>query len=158
IIHDYTREAGVRNLERKITAGVRGVAVKVGGGQAGKTGGTKKDLDPYLGPEIFYNERAERTELPGVAIGLAGAETGGDILFMEAKKMAGKGNLTLTGQLGDVMKESVHAARSYLRARSPSLGIPDSFWETSDIHVHVPAGAIPKDGPSAGVTMVTALC
>jgi ATP-dependent Lon protease len=157
IINDYTREAGVRNLERTITGVVRGVAVEVAEGKTVQTIVKKGDLATYLGPEKFYNEMAERTEVPGVATGLAWTAAGGDILFVEATKMGGKGNLTLTGQLGAVMKESAQAAQSYLRARSPEFGIQDSLWEKHDIHVHVPAGGIPKDGPSAGITMVTAL-
>jgi ATP-dependent Lon protease len=157
IINDYTREAGVRNLERTITGVVRGVAVEVAEGKKAQTIVGKKELSVYLGPEKFYNEVAERTEVPGVATGLAWTAAGGDILFVEATKMGGKGGLTLTGQLGTVMKESAQAAQSYLRARSPEFGIQDSLWEKHDIHVHVPAGGIPKDGPSAGITMVTAL-
>jgi ATP-dependent Lon protease len=157
IITEYTREAGVRNLERTITAAVRGVAVEVAEGKSELTIVGKEDLDRFLGPEKYYNEVAERTEVPGVATGLAWTAAGGDILFIEATKMGGKGALTLTGQLGAVMKESAQAAQSYLRARAPEFGIADSFWEKHDIHVHVPAGGIPKDGPSAGITMVTAL-
>lgn len=157
IIVDYTREAGVRNLERTITSAVRGVAVKVAEGKRDLTVVDQDDLFEFLGPEKFYNEMAQRTDLPGVATGLAWTAAGGDILFIEATKMQGKGGLTLTGQLGSVMKESAQAAQSYLRARSPEFGLPEGFWEKNDIHVHVPAGAIPKDGPSAGVTMITAL-
>jgi ATP-dependent Lon protease len=157
IIVDYTREAGVRNLERTITSAVRGVAVDVAEGKKDLTIVGNAELDKYLGPEKFYNEVAERTEVAGVATGLAWTAAGGDILFVEATKMGGKGNLTLTGQLGAVMKESAQAAQSYLRARAPEFGVADSFWEKHDIHVHVPAGGIPKDGPSAGITMVTAL-
>lgn len=157
IIIDYTREAGVRNLERTITTVVRGVAVDVAEGKAELTVVQKGDLMRFLGPEKFYNEMAQRTDLPGVATGLAWTAAGGDILFIEATKMQGKGGLTLTGQLGSVMKESVQAAQSYLRARSPEFGMTEGFWEKHDIHVHVPAGGIPKDGPSAGVTMITAL-
>jgi ATP-dependent Lon protease len=115
------------------------------------------DLPDMLGPEKFYNETAERTEIPGVATGLAWTAAGGDILFIEATKMSGKGSLTLTGQLGDVMKESAQAALSYLRSKSDTLGIASNFLEKTDIHIHFPAGAIPKDGPSAGVTILTAL-
>jgi ATP-dependent Lon protease len=110
-----------------------------------------------LGPEKFYNETAERTEIAGVATGLAWTAAGGDILFIEATRMAGKGSLTLTGQLGDVMKESAQAALSYLRSNSDTLGIAANFLERTDIHIHFPAGSIPKDGPSAGVTILTAL-
>ena len=157
IIIDYTREAGVRNLERTITAAVRGVAVEVAEGKTDKTVVGTELLSKFLGPEKFYNEMAQRTELPGVATGLAWTAAGGDILFIEATKMAGKGGLKLTGQLGAVMKESAEAAQSYLRARSPEFSLPEKFWEKHDVHVHVPAGGIPKDGPSAGVTMITAL-
>ena len=157
IIVDYTREAGVRNLERTVTSVVRGVAVLGAEGKEEKTVVQKDDLTEYLGPEKFYNEVAQRTEMPGVATGLAWTVAGGDILFIEATKMGGKGGLTLTGQLGNVMKESAQAAQSYLRTRSPEFGLAENFWEKNDIHVHVPAGSIPKDGPSAGVTMITAL-
>ncbi len=157
LIVDYTREAGVRNLERNINAVVRGVAVKVAEGKKELTKVDPADLDEYLGPERFYNEMAERTEVPGVATGLAWTAAGGDILFVEATKMGGKGNLTLTGQLGAVMKESAQAAMSYLRARAPEFGVADSLFEKHDLHVHVPAGGIPKDGPSAGITMIVAL-
>ena len=118
---------------------------------------TEADLPDMLGPEKFWNETAERTEIPGVATGLAWTAAGGDILFIEATKMTGKGSLTLTGQLGDVMKESAQAALSYLRSKSDHLGIPPNFLEKTDIHIHFPAGSIPKDGPSAGVTILTAL-
>ncbi len=157
VIVDYTREAGVRNLERTLTSVVRGVAVKVAEGKEDKTEVEKSDLFEYLGPEKVYNEMAQRTNIAGVATGLAWTAAGGDILFIEATKMMGKGALTLTGQLGSVMKESAQAAQSYLRARSPEFGLSTDFWEKNDIHVHVPAGGIPKDGPSAGVTMITAL-
>jgi ATP-dependent Lon protease len=136
---------------------VRGVAVKVAEGKKELTKVGPNDLDEYLGPEKFYNEVAERTEVPGVATGLAWTAAGGDILFVEATKMGGKGNLTLTGQLGAVMKESAQAAMSYLRARAPEFGVADSLFEKHDLHVHVPAGGIPKDGPSAGITMIVAL-
>jgi ATP-dependent Lon protease len=160
IIMAYTREAGVRNLERRIADVCRAVAVEVASGKLAV--GTKRpvdetDLDDMLGPEKFYNETAERTEIPGVATGLAWTAAGGDILFIEATKMSGKGSLTLTGQLGDVMKESAQAALSYLRSKSDTLGIPANFLEKTDIHIHFPAGSIPKDGPSAGVTILTAL-
>ena len=157
VIVDYTREAGVRNLERTISSVIRGVAVDVAEGKTDKTTVGPDDLEKYLGPEKFYNEMAERTDVPGVSTGLAWTAAGGDILFVEATKMGGKGNLTLTGQLGSVMKESAQAAMSYVRSRGPEFGVPDTFWEKNDLHIHVPAGGIPKDGPSAGVTMVTAL-
>jgi ATP-dependent Lon protease len=160
IIMAFTREAGVRNLERRIADCCRAVAVEVASGKVAV--GTKRtvdegDLAEMLGPEKFYNETAERTEIPGVATGLAWTAAGGDILFIEATRMTGKGSLTLTGQLGDVMKESAQAALSYLRSKADTLGIPANFLEKTDIHIHFPAGAIPKDGPSAGVTILTAL-
>ncbi len=160
IIMAYTREAGVRNLERRIADVCRAVAVEVASGKVGpgsKRTVTEEDLAEMLGPEKFWNETAERTEIPGVATGLAWTAAGGDILFIEATRMAGKGSLTLTGQLGDVMKESAQAALSYLRSKADSLGIPANFLEKTDIHIHFPAGSIPKDGPSAGVTILTAL-
>jgi ATP-dependent Lon protease len=160
IIMAYTREAGVRNLERRIADVCRAVAVEVASGKvaaASKRPVDEADLAEMLGPEKFYNETAERTEIPGVATGLAWTAAGGDILFIEATKMAGKGSMTLTGQLGDVMKESAQAALSYLRSKADNLGIPSNFLERTDIHIHFPAGSIPKDGPSAGVTILTAL-
>ena len=159
IIDSYTREAGVRNLEREIGSVCRGVAVKV----AEDTTRDKEllgadEVREYLGPTKFVSEVADRTAEPGVATGLAWTAVGGDILFIEATRMPGKGKLTLTGQLGDVMKESVTAALSFIRSRAPQLGLETgNFLESTDIHVHVPAGGIPKDGPSAGVTMYTAL-
>ncbi|ABC81480.1 ATP-dependent protease La [Anaeromyxobacter dehalogenans 2CP-C] len=160
IIMAYTREAGVRNLERRIADVCRAIAVEVASGKIGasaKRSIEEADVLEILGPEKFYNETAERTEIAGVATGLAWTAAGGDILFIEATKMPGKGALTLTGQLGDVMKESAQAALSYLRSKSDSLGIPVNFLEKTDLHIHFPAGAIPKDGPSAGVTILTAL-
>jgi ATP-dependent Lon protease len=159
IIDSYTREAGVRNLEREIGSLCRGVAVKVAEGSA-KTKEVigNADVPEYLGPTKFVSEVADRTSEPGVATGLAWTSVGGDILFIEATRMPGKGKLTLTGQLGDVMKESVTAALSFIRSRAPQLGLEaGNLVENVDIHVHVPAGGIPKDGPSAGVTMYTAL-
>src|SRR5690606_17118179 len=117
----------------------------------------ENEVQEILGSEKFYNEVAERTEVTGVATGLAWTAVGGDILFIEATRMPGKGSLTLTGQLGDVMKESCQAALSYVRSKSTALGIPSNFLEKTDIHIHFPAGGIPKDGPSAGVTVLTAL-
>jgi ATP-dependent Lon protease len=158
VIERYTREAGVRSLERQIAAIVRGVAVKAAEGAAGGTViGSEDDVRAYLGPARFTNEVAERTEDPGVATGLAWTPVGGSILFVEATKMPGKGRLTLTGQLGEVMKESAHAALSYVRANADRLGIPRNFFDESDLHIHVPAGAMPKDGPSAGVTLLSAI-
>jgi len=126
-------------------------------GQTGKQTIQASNLETILGPPKFINEMAERTDISGVATGLAWTAVGGDILFIEATKMPGKGGLTLTGQLGDVMKESAQAALSYLRSQANVLGVADDSFKQFDLHIHVPAGAIPKDGPSAGVTMLTAL-
>jgi ATP-dependent Lon protease len=158
LIESYTREAGVRNLEREIASVCRWVAKEIASNR--RTG--KVLVDPELveeirGPVHFFKEVAERTSVPGVATGLAWTATGGDILFIEATKMRGKGNLTLTGSLGDVMKESVSVARSYVRSMATELGIEEDVFDKQDVHVHVPSGAIPKDGPSAGVTMITAI-
>ncbi len=158
IISSYTREAGVRNLEREIAAICRGVAKDVASGNNKE----KVIINPallhkYLGPVKFFPELAERTSEPGVATGLAWTPTGGDIIFVEATKMRGEKGLTLTGQLGDVMKESAQAALAYVRSKAKDLGIEEDFFEKHDIHIHVPAGAIPKDGPSAGITMFIAL-
>jgi ATP-dependent Lon protease len=157
VIDSYTREAGVRNLEREIGSIARGVAVKVAEGQGNQYSVDAKEVPDYLGPQKFMSEVAERTSEPGVATGLAWTPVGGDILFIEATRMPGKGSLVLTGQLGDVMKESAQAALSFVRAKAKWLGIDENFLDKTDIHVHIPAGAIPKDGPSAGVTMFTAL-
>ncbi len=158
IIREYTREAGVRNLEREIGSICRKVAVKVAAGEiAEKEVITPEKVREYLGRARFFFDAAERVERPGVATGVAWTPTGGDILFIEATRMRGKGNLILTGQLGDVMKESAQIALSYVRSKAQDFGIEEKVFENSDIHVHVPAGAIPKDGPSAGVTMVTAI-
>ncbi len=158
IIDGYTREAGVRNLEREVGSVCRGVAVKVAEGQAdAKITITDKELPEYLGPQKFISEVAERTAEPGVATGLAWTPVGGDILFIEATRMPGKGTLVLTGQLGDVMKESAQAAMSFVRSKAKWLGLDENFLEKTDVHIHIPAGAIPKDGPSAGVTMFVAL-
>jgi len=154
---EYTREAGVRNLEREIANICRGVARKVAEGAGGLTVVDAESVPSYLGPIKFFSEVAERTSEPGVATGLAWTPTGGDILFIEATRMKGRKGFNLTGQLGEVMKESAQAALSYVRARAKALKIPENFFEGSDIHIHVPAGAIPKDGPSAGVTMFTAI-
>ncbi|HSN21732.1 MAG TPA: endopeptidase La [Usitatibacter sp.] len=157
IIHDYTREAGVRNLEREIGNVFRHAAMRVAEGEVQHVKVDAADLAPVLGPRRFEAEVAMRTATPGVATGLAWTPVGGDILFIEAARMPGNGKLTLTGQLGDVMKESAQAALTLVKARSRSLGIPAEVLEKSDIHVHVPAGATPKDGPSAGVAMFVAL-
>ena len=154
----YTREAGVRNLEREIASVCRKVARRRAEGRPDAVRVSPDLVTSFLGvPRFELEEVEERTRVPGVAIGLAWTPVGGDILFIEATRMQGKRTLTLTGQLGDVMKESVQAALSWVRSHADELGLAPEFWETSDIHVHVPAGAIPKDGPSAGVTMTTAL-
>ena len=157
LIRSYTREAGVRNLEREIANVLRKVARDQVENKSKKTKLTKKKVLAYLGAPRFYSELAERTTKPGVVTGLAWTAAGGDILFIEASKMKGKGILTLTGQLGDVMKESATAALTYIRSHTDILGLDEDFHKTTDIHVHVPAGAIPKDGPSAGVSMFTAI-
>lgn len=157
LISSYTREAGVRNLKREIAAVCRSVAVDFAEGKDAKRVVTPDQLESILGPEKFINEMAERTDVSGVATGLAWTAVGGDILFIEATKMPGKGGMTLTGQLGDVMKESAQAALSYVRSQAALLGIEDEEFRKYDLHIHVPAGSIPKDGPSAGVTMLTAL-
>ncbi len=161
IINSYTREAGVRNMERQIASICRGVAKDVAQAEDIKKLKTKKitekEVEEYLGPKKFFPESAERINETGIAIGLAWTPVGGDILFIEASKMKGKGDLKLTGQLGDIMKESAQAALSYIRAKSDDLGIENNFHENYDIHIHIPAGAIPKDGPSAGITLYTAL-
>jgi ATP-dependent Lon protease len=158
LIESYTREAGVRSLKREIAALFRSVAKDVASGSL-----TEKrvlgveDVEEIRGPIQFFNDVAERTAVPGVATGLAWTATGGDILFIEATKMKGKGATKLTGSLGDVMKESVGVANSYVRASAIDLGIDEDIFDKTDIHIHVPSGAIPKDGPSAGVTMLTAM-
>jgi ATP-dependent Lon protease len=157
IIQDYTREAGVRNLEREIGAICRHVATRVAEGKVEHMRIDASDLHGILGARRFESEVAMRTSVPGVSTGLAWTPTGGDILFVECARVPGNGKLILTGQLGDVMKESAQAALSLVKARSASLGIDASVFEKSDIHLHVPAGAIPKDGPSAGVAMFIAI-
>ncbi len=157
LVRDYTREAGVRNLERTIGSVLRNVAVRVAEGKI--TAGTVDvgDLHGILGAARFESEIAMRTSVPGVATGLAWTPVGGDILFIESTRVPGNGKLILTGQLGDVMKESAQAALSLLKSKAEFLGIDPTLFDRSDIHVHVPAGAIPKDGPSAGVSMFTSL-
>ena len=157
IIRSYTREAGVRQLERELGAVCRSVATRIAEGSTQTVVVTPESVAPYLGPQKFFNEIALRTSLPGVATGLAWTQFGGDILFVEATKMPGDGKLILTGQLGDVMKESAQAALSLVKSRAESLGIDPEVFRKSDVHVHIPAGAIPKDGPSAGVTLFVAL-
>jgi ATP-dependent Lon protease len=157
IIRSYTREAGVRNLEREIGKVFRNVAVQIAEGSASRVVITAEDIAPLLGQPRFENEIAMRTSVPGVATGLAWTPVGGDILFIEASRTPGKGVLILTGQLGEVMRESVQAALTLVKSRASQLGIDAAIFEKSDIHVHVPAGATPKDGPSAGVAMFTAL-
>jgi ATP-dependent Lon protease len=157
IIRDYTREAGVRNLERLIGAVCRHVAMRVAEGGVERMRIDSGALPPILGPRRFENEVAMRTSVPGVATGLAWTPTGGDILFIEATRVPGSGKLILTGQLGEVMRESAQAALTLAKARAPDLGFDVALFEKSDVHIHVPAGAIPKDGPSAGVAMFVAL-
>lgn len=157
IISGYTREAGLRNLEREIATICRGVAAKIATGDAESVDIKIVNISKYLGSIKMTSEAKARTMTPGVTMGLAWTPTGGDLLFVEATAMKGKKGLTLTGQLGDVMKESATAALSFIRANALSLGIEEDYFESHDIHIHVPAGAIPKDGPSAGVTMLTAL-
>jgi ATP-dependent Lon protease len=157
MIRAYTREAGLRNLEREIGTVCRKVARAITEGRTEPVVCTIPKVREFLGPERFFSEVAERTEEPGVAVGLAWTPNGGDILFIESTRMAGKKGLTLTGHLGEVMKESAQAALSYVRSRADRLGIPPDFFESSDLHIHVPHGAIPKDGPSAGVTIATSL-
>lgn len=157
IVNSYTREAGVRNLDRDIATISRRVARRFAEGLRDKVTVARQDLIEYLGPPRFKREVAELEDEVGVATGLAWTASGGDILFVEASVVAGNGKLILTGQLGDVMRESAMAAVTYARSRAAALGIREDFFDRNDIHVHLPAGAIPKDGPSAGVTMATAL-
>ena len=157
VITSYTREAGLRNLEREIASICRGVAAKIAEGRTKTESISIKNVAEYLGPAKLTPETKARTLTPGVAMGLAWTPAGGEILFIEATAMPGKKGLTLTGQLGDVMKESATAALSFIRANQKALKLAEDFFDNHDIHIHVPAGAIPKDGPSAGVTMLTAL-
>ena len=157
LIDGYTRESGVRQLERTIGAVCRGVVKKVATGEIEATTVEPDDIEPYIGARKYFSEVAERTEVPGVATGLAWTPTGGDILFIEASLSRGSGRMILTGQLGDVMKESAQAALSYVKARADELGIPQDAFRYWDVHVHVPAGAVPKDGPSAGTSILAAL-
>jgi ATP-dependent Lon protease len=157
LIRNYTREAGVRNLERTIGTLCRKAAKQIVAGEKQKVVITARNLEQYLGPEKFRYGRAEETDQVGVATGLAWTEAGGDTLSIEVSLFPGKGKMTLTGHLGEVMKESAQAAFSFIRSRARELNIDPEFHEKNDIHIHVPEGAIPKDGPSAGITMATAL-
>ncbi len=157
LLSDYTREAGVRNLEREIGSLCRKVAREIAAGATGPIVVDEERVRHYLGPRRFYKEIAERTEQPGVATGLAWTPSGGEIQFIEATKMPGSKQLILTGQLGDVMRESAQAALSYVRSQAEALGLPPDFYERVDVHIHLPEGAQPKDGPSAGVAIATAL-
>jgi ATP-dependent Lon protease len=159
IIRHYTREAGVRNLERNIGTICRKQARRLAEGKTEKLVVTTEIVQEFLGGIKIRveGEIAERTKRPGVAVGLAWTPTGGDVLFVEANSMKGKGGFTMTGQIGQVMQESMQAALTWVRSNAAQLGVPETFFAEHDIHIHVPAGAIPKDGPSAGVTMATAL-
>jgi ATP-dependent Lon protease len=159
VTSEYTREAGVRQLERRLAAIARRIARRVAEGDDDPVVVGPDEVREILGPERIHNEVKRRTSEPGVATGLAVTGAGGEILFVEAQAMPGSGKLTVTGQLGEVMRESAQAAVSFVRARGAAIGLelPEDFFSTHDVHIHVPAGAVPKDGPSAGVTMVTAL-
>jgi ATP-dependent Lon protease len=157
LIRDYTREAGVRNLERQIGAVCRKSAVRIAGGELTQVTVTPELVRRYLKKELFESESSEAIVIPGIATGLAVTAVGGDILFIEATRMKGKGALTLTGQLGDVMRESGQIAHSYVRSKADRLGVDPFVFGQTDVHLHVPAGAIPKDGPSAGLAMVMAV-
>jgi ATP-dependent Lon protease len=157
IIREYTREAGVRNLERRIADVCRKAATQIAKGEPRKRTVDDTRVREWLGPRRFSAEVRKRTSAPGVATGLAYTAVGGDVLFIEATAYAGKGRLTITGQLGEVMQESAQAALSWVRSHTAQLGLPDDWFATHDVHIHVPAGAVPKDGPSAGVTMATAI-
>ena len=157
IINDYTRESGVRNLERKIASVIRNIAKSIAMEEKYQSKITEEQVHKILGPEAFDKDMYEDNSQPGVAIGLAWTPVGGEILFIESNLSRGKGKLTLSGQLGDIMKESAVTALSYLKSNAESLDIPHEVFESYDLHVHVPAGAIPKDGPSAGITMLTSL-
>ncbi len=157
IIEEYTRESGVRSLEREIGSVCRGVAAKIAKGEEGPHKVEEDDLQEFLGKRKYFNEVAERTKVPGVATGLAWTPYGGDILFIEASVSKGSGKLHITGQLGDVMKESAMLAMSYLKAHSDELNIPEEAFKYWDLHIHVPKGAVPKDGPSAGVSIFSAV-
>jgi ATP-dependent Lon protease len=157
VIREYTREAGVRNLERRIADIARKAATQIAKGKAKKVRVDEKKAREWLGPRRFSGEVRKRTADPGVATGLAYTEVGGDVLFIEAAAYPGQGRLTITGQLGEVMQESAQAALSWVRAHADLLGVEEDWFSQHDVHIHVPAGAVPKDGPSAGVTMATAI-
>jgi ATP-dependent Lon protease len=157
IIGEYTREAGVRSLQRSIGTVCRKLAKEITQGKALRTPITSGLVEEFLGHPKYFNEVAAEEDRVGVVTGLAWTETGGDIIFVEATRMKGKGELILTGSLGDVMKESARAALSFAQANQATLGIPENAFDETTIHIHVPAGSIPKDGPSAGITMATAL-
>jgi ATP-dependent Lon protease len=158
VVSEYTREAGVRNLERELGTLLRKTATKIAAGQAQAPVSIGLDeVREGLGRQRFFQEAAERTAVPGVATGLSVTGAGGDVLFIETTSMKGKESFVLTGQLGDVMKESARIALSYVRGHSDELGVPEEAFDEREFHIHVPAGAIPKDGPSAGITMTTAL-
>jgi ATP-dependent Lon protease len=157
IIREYTREAGVRNLERRIADVCRKAATQIAKGKAQKPRVDEARLREWLGPRRFSGEVRKRVSVPGVATGLAYTAVGGDVLFIEATAYSGKGRLTITGQLGEVMQESAQAALSWVRSHTDEMGLADDWFSTHDVHIHVPAGAVPKDGPSAGVTMATAI-
>jgi ATP-dependent Lon protease len=157
IVQDYTREAGVRNLERQLGAVCRKSVVKIAAQEWSHVIITPELIREYLKKEKFESELSENIEIPGIATGLAVTAVGGDILFIEATRMNGRGKLTLTGQLGDVMRESAQIAHSYVRSKAAELGVDPNRFEKTDVHLHVPAGAVPKDGPSAGVAMAMAM-
>jgi ATP-dependent Lon protease len=158
LIREYTREAGLRNLEREVASIIRKVARRRAEGDEQNVAVTPAKVEEFLGaPYFFREEMEERTLIPGVALGLSWTPSGGEVLYIEATKMWGQKGLTLTGQLGDVMKESAQAALTWVRSKARDLGIEESFFERVDLHLHVPEGAIPKDGPSAGITLVTSL-
>jgi ATP-dependent Lon protease len=157
VINDYTREAGVRNLDREIANLARKVARRYVEGAKDPAVLDADMTQELLGPVRFFRELSERTDRGGVAIGLAWTQVGGEILFVESSRMRGKGKITITGRLGDVMRESALAAMTWIRANASSLGIDEKLFDESDFHVHIPAGAIPKDGPSAGVTLTCSL-
>src|SRR5262249_42598138 len=158
LIREYTREAGLRNLEREIASIIRKVARRRAEGDTEPVAVTAARAEDFLGAPTFMREEMdERTLIPGVAVGLSWTAAGGEVLYIEATQMWGQKGLTITGQLGDVMKESAQAALSWVRSHARQLGIEESFFERVDLHLHVPEGAIPKDGPSAGVTLVTSL-